>query len=99
MNNIKFLSHKRIRCIIIEEIDNAELYFITKIKIIKFDAEYNAMLGGNLTFNKTRLQSPNLFFDANRVVKIGDFLNHADLSLPKKHQFILPATGTLCKLL
>lgn len=99
VDNLRRPLEKRFGHVSMEEMRNAELYLVREIQKIEFFEEYNALLKGKPISNKSRLRSLNPFLDAQKVIRVGGRLIHADLNLSQKHQIILPAKGKLCDLI
>lgn len=79
--------------------NNAESYLTSEVQKVGFNAEYNSLLEVKRISNKSKLRLLNPFLDADKVLRVGGRLNHADLKLAQKHQYIMPVKGKLCKLI
>lgn len=82
--------NKRVGVLSVDELDNAQIVLAKLSQIESYPIEYNLLLKNKSMKSKSNLSKLNIFFDQNKIIRVGGRLGYSDeFDFNKKHPILL----------
>ncbi|XP_008184257.1 uncharacterized protein LOC103309759 [Acyrthosiphon pisum] len=95
----KVVSERRLKALNVNELSNATMVLLRKMKSMSFTSEVAELKANRLVGRRSALRTLNPFLDPDGLLRVGGRLINADIAYTSKCPIALPAKSTITRLI